>query len=82
MTFLLDEYVKPVWDSLGVEIAQKRAFIDCKYAEDEGRNITVDVAFPNKMNNVPLRELVVNTGNLGLLKLLGLKLEPPCIFGL
>ncbi|KID80347.1 eukaryotic aspartyl protease, partial [Metarhizium brunneum ARSEF 3297] len=82
LTFLLNEYVKPVWDNLGVEIAQKRAFIDCKYTEDEGRDVTVDVAFPNKMNNVPLRKLVVDTGNPGLLKLLGLKLEPPCIFGL
>lgn len=82
LTFLPDEYLKPIWQDLEVEFAQKRAFIDCKYAKDEGKNVTVDVKFPNKTINVPLRELVVDTGKPDLVKLLGLKLETPCIFGL
>lgn len=82
LTFLPDEYLKPIWSDLDVEFAQKRAFIDCKYAGDDGENVTVDVSFPNKTINVPLRELVVDTGKPELLKLLGLQLETPCIFGL
>lgn len=82
LTFLPDEYLEPIWEDLEVEFAQKRAFIDCKYGKDEGKNVTVDLTFPNKTINVPLRELVVDTGEPELLKFLGLKLETPCIFGL
>ncbi|KAK2606029.1 hypothetical protein QQS21_003547 [Conoideocrella luteorostrata] len=79
LTFLPDEYIKPIWQNLDVEFAQKRAFIDCKHSED---NVTIGVSFPNKTINIPLRELVVHTGQAELLKLLGLKMETPCIFGL
>ncbi|KHN95022.1 uncharacterized protein MAM_07071 [Metarhizium album ARSEF 1941] len=43
LTLLPDQHVRPIWNSVEVEIAQRRAVIDGPYAGDKGRNASVDV---------------------------------------
>ncbi|UNI15918.1 hypothetical protein JDV02_002402 [Purpureocillium takamizusanense] len=81
LTFLPDGYAEPIWKRFDVEIFQNKAFIDCKHATSND-DISVEISFPNKTIVVPIRELVVDFPQKNILKLLGLKLGDPCIFGI
>ncbi|KAJ6440600.1 endoplasmic reticulum mannosyl-oligosaccharide 1,2-alpha-mannosidase [Purpureocillium lavendulum] len=81
LTFLPDEYVEPIWKKFDVERFQNKAFIDCKHATSSD-DVSLKVAFPNKTITVPISELVVDFPQKDLLKILGLKLDDPCIFGI
>ncbi|GJN86406.1 hypothetical protein PLIIFM63780_009986 [Purpureocillium lilacinum] len=80
LTFLPDGIVEPIWKRFEVETFQNKAFVDCKHASND--DISLEVSFPSKTITVPMSELVVDFPQKSLLKLLGLKLDDPCIFGI